>query len=237
MRVSRATPTDFLLPFLRLPAERLCLGFTTEDGAVAYSEDLNARQLTINGSPTFGTTSQGIPYAVLNGSSDFFSVADATWNSPTGPLTVFTVHKPASAATTAQAVAAKWQLGGDFSWKIGVNTQMRADISGDGTTDTARTNTAPAASWQVTAFQFEPSANLHIWNSLAGTMLSTLSTGIPASLYNSVAPLDIGCIRTSGGAASNLYAGNIALVAISAALLDLTYVATLISHCKRFGVA
>lgn len=237
MTVSRATPTDFLLPFLRLPALRICVGMTTEDGATVYSEDLGARQLTIAGAPTFGSTDRGIPFIWLNGSTDYLSVADASWNSPSGMITAFCVHKPDDTATASQAMISKWKTGGNTSWIVRKTTAIRFEVSNDGSTSFAITNTAPAASWQLTVGQFEPSTAVRVWNSLAGTPLATNSTSIPASMFNSSGALMIGAFPNSLDVASNFYDGQIAVAGFCAAKVDATYITSLIDHCRKFGVA
>lgn len=232
-------PTDFLLPFLRLPALRLCVAMTTEDGATVYSEDLQARQLTINGSPTFGCTDRGIPFIHLNPStSDYLSIADASWNSPAGNLTAFCVHKPDDAATGQQHMIAKWSSAASgFAWRLAKITSIRFGMSGDGSVEVARTNAAPVASWQLSVGQFEPSVAVRVWNSLEATALSENTTSIPASIFNTTVNLDIGASRNASNVATNFYDGQIAVAGFCAAKVDATYISSLINHCKRFGVS
>lgn len=232
-----APPTDFLLPWLRLPGLRLCVGMTTEDGAIVSSEDLGARQLTINGAPKFASTDRGIGYIILNGTTDFLSVADAVWNSPLGYLTAFCVHKPLDTSTVQQNMLAKWGTGGNFSWHLNKATGLRMDVSGDGTTDTAISNGAPVAAWQLTVGQYEPGVALRVWNSQAGTPLATNTTSIPGALRDVTLNLDIGASRNSTNVPSNFYAGSIAVAGFCAALIDPAYITTLINHCRKFGVA
>jgi hypothetical protein len=235
MTVVRDTPLDFLLPFLRLPALRVCAGMTTEDGATVYSEDLLARPLTILGAPVFACTDRGIPYVTLNGSTDALSVADAVWNSPPGGITMFCVHKPFDTATTAQTMLGKWQTGGNTAFKISKGTAIRTDVSGDGGAGIGVTNGVPVAAWQATFARYTPSVELAIWNSLTSAPLLT-ATSVPAALYNSAAPLDIGAIRGNTGIATNFYNGSIAVAGFCGAILDSAYILRLIAHCKRFGV-
>jgi hypothetical protein len=229
---------DFLMPFLRLPAVRLCVGFTLEDGAIVYSEDLGARQLTIVGAPRFGCTPLGVPFMIMNGTTDFLTGADASWNSVTGPLTVLSIA--AMNALGDFGIVGKLPGGNQNSFILfnSGTTTTRLRVTPDGTTtsqiDVSKTSSAqaPPGQFGMTVARYIPSTEMKLWPPSGGVSVTNTTT-IPAAIHNSTAPLTIGQYGNGGGFA----AGKLALVVVCAAALDDAHIDRLYSHARLWGVA
>lgn len=227
--------TDFLLPFLRLPAVRFCLGFTASDGAVIYSEDIGAREFTINGAPDFSSDTVGLPRLDFDGAADYLSVADANWNSPTGAFTLFVALNASPAV--AMRIVSKEPGGSNRAFELYYNdstsTSITMNVNSDGTSggikSTTLANGAPGTGAKnFIVARYRPSTSIAIWGN--GNVISDPAS-IPASVFNSTGAMEIG--RRPAG--TNYFDGYLYLVCMCAADIDTAHIATIQAHVRKWG--
>lgn len=235
VNLSRAS-TDFLLPLLRLPAVRFCLGFTSTDGAVLYSEDIGAREFTINGSPTFSSDAVGLPRIYLNGSTDYLSVSDSVWNSPTGAMTL--ICGVNVTAAIAMRIISKEPGGSNRSFELYYNdstaTSITFSVNSDGTAGGIKSTTlasgSPASGKNIIIARYRPGSQMAIWGN---GNVTTDTSGVPSSIFNSTGAMEIG--RRPAG--TNYLTGYLYFMCMCSADIDTTHVALLQAHFDKYGFA
>lgn len=156
------------------------------------------RGLTNNGTITFGSIGE-IPYAILNGSTQWLSRATEAGLVITSNLT-FGAWLYANANGTLYMPIGKFGASGNYGYCIQrLNTNFyQANISGNGTTQFQAVfpTTSPATTWEFVVARYIPSTELSIF--VNGVKFSNTTT-VPASIFNGNGNFAIG--RWDGGAA------------------------------------
>ena len=213
---------DLISTYLALPELRLFVPFSSigESGnAVDFSGQ--GRTLTNNGSAPRGIYNNLVPYADLNGSSQYFSRADEAGLDITGALTFggwfwFDVLS----ASSYYFMMAKWGTAvGSYSYLLmngsGSTNITRGLISSNGTA-LSEVNTGTVTpvinTWNLITLTYVPSTSLTL---RINNVSYANTTSIPANIYNSTSQLEIG--RQPGG--SNYLDGRAAGVFLCAAAL------------------
>lgn len=227
--------TDFLLPFLRLPALRFCLGMTATDGATMYTEDIGAREWSINGGVTFASDAVGLPVATFNGSTGYLSAADAGWNSPTGTFTLMAVVS--ATAAVGMRILSKEPGGTNRAYELLYNvstaTTLTFSVSLDGTIgNTVAVNLAAGAPANGTNFivaRYRAGTQLALWGNGA---VATNSTSVPAACFDATGAVNIGR-RTAG---TDYLNGAIYMLAMCGADIASDHITLLQNHVGKFGI-
>lgn len=123
----------------------------------------------------------------------YVSVADSA-TFPTGAQTHACWFKPDATITGGQSILGKWGNGGNLSFLLYyINLDLRAYISGDGSSNVntgAYSLSPPTGAWHHAAFVFVPSTSLTLY--INGSQVGQVTSGVPASLYDSSAEYRIG---------------------------------------------
>lgn len=226
--------SDFLLPFLRLPALRFCLGFTCEDGSSVISEDQSRTKWTKNGGITFDSNDFGLPRMLLDGSTGYLSAADAAWNSTTGAFTIIVIAEGTAVAD--KRYISKEPGGSNRAFELNhepsTPTTLQFTISATGSTPLTIVNLAngaPAVGTNMIIARYRPSSQLALWGN---GKVATNTTSIPAAVFDSTSAINIG--RRPAG--TGYFGGKLLLVAFAAADISTAHVALLQAHARKFGI-
>ena len=151
----------------------------------------------------FGSASRS-----FDGVSDYITVQDGSWI-PTGAQTHSCWIKPRNTIAGGQDILGQWGNTGNLSFLLFyISNQLRAYISGDGTSSvyTGAYGLQPSRdAWHHIAFVFVPSTSLTLY--VGGTQVIQITSGIPASLYDSTADFRVGKMDRSYNAP---FYGNVA---------------------------
>lgn len=192
--------------YLNLPQLRAFWPFSSVSG-VGQLIDLSGqnRFLSPTGSPTYGV--YGLqPYGILDGVTQYYSRPDEVGLDITGALTVGGWFRATSASN--YALITKYNTtGNQRSYLLGKSaTSGQFSISTDGiTASTVTGGTWSNNVWYFVAGRFVPSTSVDVF--LNADKYSNI-VGIPATIFNSTAELNIGAYNT--GATARL-SGNAAL--------------------------
>lgn len=174
-----------------------------------------ARHLSNNGTVTYGQIG-GIPYASLNGSTQWLSRADEAGLDITAGLT-FGAWMYCNTNGVLYMPMGKFGASGNFGYGIQrlATNFYRANISGDGTTQTFSefTSVSPVTTWEFVVARFTPSTELAIF---VNDAFKKETVSIPASIFSGNGNFAIG--RYDGGP-SQYFPGRIALPFLCAATL------------------
>ena len=189
----------------------------SSSSSIGELSDVGPRRLNLTRNGTPNVTAEATSLAVwqeFNGTTDWYSHADATSFDITAGLTVMAWVRFDAAAAANEMIASKWAAS-NLSYSLyraaaGVGTFA---ITNNGTTVVSVTmaNTIPANQWFFLCGRYSPSAQLKIWDgSISNLRVAVNETSIPASIYNGTALFGIGA--QSGGA--NFLNGRISRVAL-----------------------
>lgn len=176
------------------------------------------KALAYNGNPTFGYSGLA-PCINLDGTGDFLSRADEADLDIIGNeayiaskgLTVGGWFSATALAAVSMLISKNTDAGNQRSWYIFVNTPSnlptwRISTTGAAVVTLAHTTAMSLATWYFIAARFTPSTEMAIW--VNGTKVTGVA-GIPATLFNSSADLQIGAnnagINLLNGRASNVF--------------------------------
>lgn len=181
------------------------------------------RTLTNNGTATRAILPSGLPYAIYNGSTQYFSRADEAGLDITGALTIGGWFYAAALADVGLIGKFAFTAGNYKSYLLRIldaTGAIRFTVSADGSASVA-INTATGiatGSWHFIAGRFTPSTEIAVF---VDGVKTVNTTSIPASLYNSNQPLQIGAYD----AGTKLFTGRSAPCFLSAAAIpdDLLY--------------
>lgn len=178
----------------------------------------NNNPLFAVGTPTFGTINYRQPYAILNGTSQYYSRAGIHF--PAGfTLGGWFYMNDATPASDNTFISKYYTTGNQRSYLLNYSvafTGLHFTISSDGTATTlVKSTIAPAdATWYFICGRFTPSTSLDIF---VNNTKTSNTTSIPASVYNSSAYFMVGTIQDI----SSLLAGRASLMfAFASALAD-----------------
>lgn len=189
----------------------------SSSSSIGEMSDMGPRRLNLTRNGTPNVTAEATSLAVwqqFNGSSDWYSHADATSFDITAGLTVMGWFRLDAAASGAKAIASKWAAS-NLTFRL-IHTSGgvgRFSVSGNGTTEiyVETANTLALEQWFFLCGRYSPSAQLKIWDgSISNLRVAENTTSIPASLFNGTALFGIGA--QSGG--SNFLDGAISRVAL-----------------------
>lgn len=214
--------------YLRLP----CLRFLGLGGLGSAGEwrdqSGNAMDLTYNGNPRMGFTTQGAPYFAYDGTGDYHYHVDNAHFDVTGTET--TVLAAQNGLTWGAWVYFNNAIGGTNEHIIGKHLttgnqrsyiMIRSNTTGAFTTyvsvdGTATVNiangTLSATTWYFLCGRFIPSTTLKSWRN---DTTATLAAGVPASIFNGTSPFDV-----NGMSGTFLFAGNEAFPFVCACALS-----------------
>lgn len=200
--------------------------------------------LSYNGNPTYNIHNDFIPYIDLDGTGDFLDRPDETdldilgtetiYNSAVRGLTMGGWFWFDSLAATAGMISKSTAAGSQRSYLIDVQVTgaLLGLVSVDGVAAITVTssNTTSTGVWNFCVYRFNPSTELAVFLNNTKTVNTT---AIPASIFNSNSPLEIGAINTG----NNLLDGRSSLVFLSANLLSDAYINTLFQQSHvLFGI-
>lgn len=170
------------------------------------------RTLTNGGTTPRALLNNIVPYATLNGASQYFSRADEAGLDITGNLTLgawFYIN-----TTGTRVLMSKENGAGNRSFQLyTTTTKLNGWVSTDGTATALETTTGDyaAATWQLVAMRFTPSTEIAVFKNL---VKETNTVGIPATIFNGNGSFYIG--RNSGG---SYLPGRVALPFLCAGLV------------------
>ena len=211
----------------------------------------NGLHLSTNGNARIAYPSSTRLFSVMSfdGTNSYFSHADAAIFDITGadlPVAAAQIGGVtiggwfyATDATPAATMAliGKSNTPSNTSYWIRLNTggTVTFDVSTDGSTIVSATSAAISdATWYFVVGRFTPSTSMSI--RINGTVV-TNSTSIPATLFNSNAPFQIGA-RQSGGVAANFFGGRSVLSFLCAAAVPDIFIDTYFQMtAPLFGVS
>ena len=185
----------------------------THNGDLADSVGANT---LANTGVTFASAQFGAQAGTYNGTTTFGSVLDAAGNSWTGDLSA-TVHANRSANPSVGAwriYLAKWLSTGNqrsFAWGMRNNSgtmqhYMIMSVNGSASVEKSvnMSNASTAADIQM-GFSYDASAGTLIFTE-NGVQVGAEQSGLPTSIFNGTAPLDVGKF---GNLVGGFYAGTL----------------------------
>jgi len=180
----------------------------------------NKQDLAYNGNPTFNYLDNGIGYAALDGTGDYFSVADNTDLDILG--TESFVSNPGLTMggwfyltdNTSEALISKFGSVGDFTYRlIVVGPSVFFQVSTDGTNVVSASNSVALNTWYYIWASFNPSTRMTM--GVNGDINET-TVGVPASIFNGSAAL---CIGAGVNGTLNLLNGRFSVAFVCASYL------------------
>jgi len=203
----------------------------------AIDQSGHGHTLTYNGNPTYNQDGLA-PYIDLDGTGDYLSRADESDLDIDGTesyivsglngLTMGGWFYPDAGGI--QILMSKTGGGSNASYSmfIGSSTSLTARVSNNGTTlvdQSASLSSSILSKWNLFVIRYDPSAELlmRVMNADEDTS-GSLTSGVPASLFNSSAPFNIGNRNSS---TSFLYNGRASLCFLCAAALPDSIISTL----------
>lgn len=240
------TYTATLSEYMMLPALRF-LG-AGGLGSAGEWRDLsgNGMDLTYNGNPQMGYTTQGAPYWAYDGVGDYHSHADDAHFDITGTETVVApavrgltcgawTYFPNAATASGDAIISKYLTTGNQRSYLLFRTStniLRAYVTTDGSTLIIANQTATFSTntWYFTAMRFTPSAELKSWMNDTTT---TNVAGVPASIFNGTSLFEVGSFNSG----AILHAGYKAFPFVCACALSDAQITRLYNRSRGlFGV-
>lgn len=218
---------DLISPFLSLPG---LVGFwpmssVQRSTGNAYDLSGQARTLTYKGNPAYKIFGGFAPYIDFDGTGDYLSRADETDLDILGTETIFTNGSPGltlggwfyfDRTGTLEYLISKRAAAGQISYYLSktAGNVISLTVSSNGTAETSATTTATitTGTWYYLTGQYAPGVGIYIKINMAGV---ANTTSIPASIFNSTAPLQI----SGYNGANNLLQGNAALCFLCANVL------------------
>ena len=201
-------PVSLYNPSL-LPGLRFFLPLSGAEGTGTVPDISGyGRSFLWNGNPTFNHTGL-IAYADLDGTGDYVSRADEAGLRILGTETYvasavrgltmggwFWLDTVPGAAVNAGLMGKYLSTGNQRSYLLYANNSLAKSVissNGSATTTVSSTVTLAAAGWYYLVARYRPSTELAIFVGAAGVVTKTANvTSIPASLFNSTAPFEIG---------------------------------------------
>lgn len=220
----RSTFGDVVSAFLLIPQLRGLWPFSSVNETNDVL-DLSAQGRTVSdvAAPAFGVQDL-VPYATLNGTTQYFTRADEAGLDITGGITFGGWFRVGVVATN-KSVMGKWSTTGNqrsyFLQQLNTNS-VQAGISSTGVNVfvSVSSNTVALNQWHFIVGRFIPSTSVSIF--MNGTF-TTNSTGIPAAIFNSTAAFDIGDLV----APTSPFNGRVTLCFLSATNLSDDYIRSL----------
>lgn len=212
---------DYWTPFLGLPALRgmWLAGDATQAGDV-LDHSGQARTLTYNGNPAIDLLDNQVPYYALDGTGDFFSrpheaglYVSGAEGYVAGALRGLTVGGwfYANALAGSQGLIGKYAGVQRAHLLLFSGTAGRFIVSGTGAANVNVDSAAQSpATWHFMVGRFDPSTEIAIF--VDGVKVVN-TTGIPATLFNGTAAVEVGSFETG----TNLLTGRWALAFLCAA--------------------
>jgi len=190
----------------------------------------HGRTLTNNGTATLAKLTNGTPYGVYNGTTQWHSRADEAGLDITGALS-FGGWYYLDNLSASRALITKYTAVGQQAYAILFSSvtgflEMRVSVDGTNNTVVQSTVTPAAAGWHFFGGRFTPSTEMAIWIDETKTINTT---SIPASIFNSNAGLLLG-----GLSAAASLAGRLALCFLCADPVDDSLVGRLYKMSRTF---
>lgn len=210
----------------------------------AYDLSGQGRTLTYTGNPVFTYYNGLVPYIIFDGTGDYLSRTDETDLDITGTETIFTSGAAGltmggwfwiDTTGTEMAFMGKYTTtGNQRSYILYKSTGGTVDaiVSSDGSTSTITTGSAVTIdTWYFAVVRFIPSTSVDIF---VNATKSTNTTSIPASIFNSTAPFQIGALNAGG---ADLLSGQASLCFLCANALGDDLISSLFQSSRvLFGV-
>lgn len=236
---------DFISPFLGLPG---LIGFwpmatvqrstgNVPNYAPTYT-GATKQDFVYNGNPKFDYTTTGVPYIDFDGTGDFLSVADNTDIDILGTETQYAnpgmsvlAWLSFDSSSNDDFAVTKYTTGGNASFYLRKNALGAGifAISTDGTNFTLANSPNSSfvdGQWYFMAGTFFPSTSV---NFFLNNVKYTNTTSVPASIFNSNAPLLISGVNAG---ATLLMTGNCTLVALCASALSDSIIQSLFQQTR-----
>lgn len=198
-----------------------------------------ANPMTNNGNAQFSFTGL-FPWIDLNGSSQYFSVADTSALDITGTesyiasaargLTIGGWFYFDTTASTVEALMSKWLGASNFSYILNRQSggNIRFSITSGGTSATQdfvdSSGTVGANAWTFVVGRFTPSTELAVF--VNGTK-TTETSGIAASIFSGSANFEIGSLAGGSSLLNGRYGGGfLSMMALSDTVIDYLFQST-----------
>ena len=212
-----------------------------------YDVSGHGHTLTYNGNPTFNYDGL-VPYWDLDGTGDYFQRADEADLDITGTETYVAAAAQGLTlggwfrqdALALEIAMAKWAftapLANQLSYRLSVSgtgtVQFYVSMNGVAWTVVTSTNTYAAATWSHWVGRFDPGAELAVF--VDGTKTTNV-VGIPASIFNSTAPFEVGCYDNGdAGGTVGFFNGDVSCCFLCAAALSDTQINVFYQMTKRY---
>lgn len=190
-------PILFMLPMTRA----LWLLSNVDENSDLFDSSGQGRTLSETGTVTY-SFDEYMPYAVLNGTTQYFKRADEAGLDITGALTMGGWFYFDNTASADEFIIGKWQERNNrrsYALKRNSSGKIVAIVSSNGTAETTVTSTDTVASgvWVLVVLRYEPSNELSVFvgqeGGSGGTMVENSNTSsIPASLNSDTAKFAVG---------------------------------------------
>jgi hypothetical protein len=212
---------DLISTYLALPHLRLFVPFSSvNESLAAFDLSGQGRTLSNTGSAGIYIYNNLVPYADLNGTTQYFSRADEAGLRITGGLTMgLWANHDVINQTSSYIIASKYGAAGQRGYLLmtgnGSSSMARAVISGDGTAVVEANSGADlvtAAKWNFFVLRFNPSTEIALfWDGKKYTN----TTSIPAAIFASNSAFILGTY----GLILSLFDGRISCPFVCAAVL------------------
>lgn len=214
-------------------------------GSLGFLTDISGHGLHLaRTGAVVNITDNGVPYVSLDGSTDYYSIADNALMDILGTeahivstqrgMTLGAWVYYDNTASASEMVLSKWSSPSDLSYNLSRNSSGEANVSvtsagGSGTQVNATLGTAAASSWYFVCGKFVPSTRLKIF---LNEDSDENTTSIPSAIYGGAAAFNLG----ANGGGNNLIDGRIALAFLCAAAVPDNKILTLYHMGRRlFG--
>jgi len=223
---------NLLAPYLALPELRLFVPFSSiNESGNALDLSGQGRTLTNNSASPRSVHNNLVPYADLDGSTDYFSRADEAGLSITGAETMGLWFRPDNSGETDVLVGKSGAAGQRGIQLVATTTdKFNFQVSSDGTATTAITSdvSKTVGSWHMVVCRYTPSTENAIF---VNGVWKTSTASIPASQFDNTTALAIGA---APGGGSNFTDGGFALFFVCAAALTDQAVSFLYNSTRGF---
>lgn len=168
----------------------------------------------------YGVTANGAVYVDLDGSTEYISIADATWQEPASEEFFTWQWVRTTTVASTQTIKSKYLEAGDQrGWDLWFDSAtgyfaFTANAVGALVNDVSVTSTLTVAvdTWYFVAAYFEPSTLLRIFVGAptAGSLtVTSVTASVPASIYNGTADLCIGAALSAAATPTAMWSGRI----------------------------
>jgi len=188
----------------------------------------HGKTLTNAGTTTFAVD-EYLPYASLNGSTQYFSRGDEAHFDITGDITLISIAYFDNTASGIETIVGKWNsVGGNASYILyrDANGKAVGLITDDGSTThgAISTTTITSGAWAFCAMRFTASSETAVFLGFQGgdggkLEKVTNTTSVPASIFNGNGEVAIGALNT-GGTPGLMLTGRVGMTYVCAAALS-----------------